>query len=97
VNAAIAAFLAAVQALGIGGTVPAMLENGYSVCWQVWDGDYTNEKSAAVLQAANPTLTADQALKFVYAAVEDLCPLPGEYDSWTYGNGSPGGGGGAGA
>jgi len=29
-------FLAAVQAAGINGVEPAILENGYNVCWKIW-------------------------------------------------------------
>ena len=83
-------FFGAVQAAGVTGVGPALLNNGYNVCWQIWNGGYTGKQAAAALQANYPTLTADQAARFVLAAYQDLCPVPGSYDWWTYGNGSPG-------
>jgi Protein of unknown function (DUF732) len=77
-------FLAAVQAAGISGAQPAMLENGYNVCWEIWNGGYTGEGAAAALQKNYPTLTTDQAAHFVIAAYENLCPVPGAYDWWAY-------------
>jgi hypothetical protein len=78
-------FLAAVRAAGITGTGPAMLEDGYNVCWQIWNGGYTGQAAAAALQKNDPTLTADQADKFVLAAYQNLCPVPGAYNYWAYG------------
>jgi Protein of unknown function (DUF732) len=92
-NASPTDFFAAVQAAGINGVGPATLANGNNVCWQIWNGGYTGQQAAAGLQQNNPTLTTDQAARFVLAAYQDLCPTqgaPGEYDWWTYGNGSPG-------
>jgi Protein of unknown function (DUF732) len=86
-------FFAAVQAASVNGVGPALLENGYDVCWKIWNGGYTGQKAAAALQQSYPTLTTDQAAHFVLAAYHYLCPTqgaPGEYDWWTYGNGSPG-------
>jgi Protein of unknown function (DUF732) len=86
-------FFAAVQAAGVNGLGPALLENGYDVCWNIWNGGYTGQAAAAALRQGYPTLTTDQAARFVLAAYEDLCPTqgaPGEYDWWTYSNGSPG-------
>jgi hypothetical protein len=86
-------FIAAVQAAGVNGVGPALLENGYDVCWKIWNGGYTGQAAAAALRQSYPTLTPDQAAHFVLAAYQDLCPTPGapgEYDWWTYGNGSPG-------
>jgi len=89
-NASPTDFFAAVQAAGISGVGPATLANGNNVCWQIWNGGYTGQQAAAALQQSNPTLTTDQAAQFVLAAYQDLCPVPGSYDWWSYGNGSPG-------
>jgi Protein of unknown function (DUF732) len=92
-NANATDFFAAVQAAGIIGVGPATLANGNNVCWEIWNGGYTGQQAAAALQKNYPTLTTDQAAHFVLAAYQDLCPTqgaPGEYDWWTYGNGSPG-------
>jgi hypothetical protein len=83
-------FFAAVQAAGISAVGPAALANGNNVCWQIWNGGYTGPQAAAALQTNYPTLTTDQAARFVLAAYQDLCPVPGSYDWWSYGNGSPG-------
>jgi hypothetical protein len=77
-------FLAAVQAAGIIGPQPALLENGYNVCWEIWNGGYTGNGAAAALQKNHPTLTTDQATHFVIAAYQNLCPVPGAYDWWAY-------------
>jgi Protein of unknown function (DUF732) len=89
-NATPTDFFAAVQAAGITGVGPAMLANGNNVCWEIWNGGYTGQQAAAALQKNSPTLTTDQAAHFVLAAYQDLCPVPGSYDYWVYGNGSPG-------
>jgi hypothetical protein len=84
-------FIGAVQSAGVTGMGPAMLENGYNVCWQMWHGGYTGPAAAAALRQTYPTLTTDQANHFVVAAYQDLCPTagtPGEYDWWSYSNGS---------
>jgi hypothetical protein len=84
-------FLSAVQSAGVTGLGPAMLENGYNVCWEIWNGGYTGQGAAAALQQTYPTLTNDQANHFVVAAYQNLCPTagtPGEYDWWAYSNGS---------
>jgi hypothetical protein len=77
-------FFAAVQAAGIIGVGPATLANGNNVCWEIWNGGYTGQQAAAALQTNYPTLTTDQAARFVLAAYEDLCPVPGSYDWWAY-------------
>jgi Protein of unknown function (DUF732) len=92
-NATPTDFIGAVQAAGVNGLGPALLVNGNNVCWQIWNGGYTGQAAAAALQKDYPTLTTDQAAHFVLAAYQDLCPTqgaPGEYDWWTYSNGSPG-------
>jgi hypothetical protein len=84
-------FFAAVQGAGVTGVGPAILENGYNVCWEIWNDGYTGQEAAAALRQTYPTLTADQANHFVVAAYQDLCPTagtPGEYDWWAYSNGS---------
>jgi Protein of unknown function (DUF732) len=90
-NASPTDFFAAVQGAGVTGVGPAMLENGYNVCWEIWHGGYTGQGAAAALQKTYPTLTTDQANHFVVAAYQNLCPTagtPGEYDWWAYSNGS---------
>jgi hypothetical protein len=89
-NATPTDFFAAVQAAGITGVGPATLANGKNVCWEIWNGGYSGQQAAAALQKNSPTLTTDQAARFVLAAYQDLCPVPGSYDYWVYGNGSPG-------
>jgi hypothetical protein len=81
-------FLGAVQAAGVNGGGPALLENGYDVCWKIWNGGYTGQAAAAALRQTYPTLTPGQSDKFVLAAYQNLCPTqgtPGEYDWWSYG------------
>jgi hypothetical protein len=77
-------FLAAVRAAGITGTDPAMLGDGYNVCWELWQGGYTGDRAAAAVQRNYPTLTTGQAAHFVIAAYKNLCPVPGAYDWWAY-------------
>jgi hypothetical protein len=80
-------FLAAVQAEGLIGVEPAILADGYNVCWEVWQGGFTGDRAAATLQKTYPTLSTDQAAQFVIAAYKNLCPVPGVYDWWAYGTG----------
>ena len=80
-------FLAAVQAAGIIGVEPAILANGYNVCWELWQRGYTGDRAAAAVQKNYPTLTTDQAAHFVIAAYKNLCPVPGAYDYWAYSTG----------
>ena len=80
-------FLAAARAAGVNGTNPAMLEDGYNVCWQIWNQHASGFQAAAALQKTYPTLTSDQAAHFVLAAYNDLCPVPGSYDYWDYSTG----------
>jgi hypothetical protein len=77
-------FLAAARAAGITGTDPAMLEDGYNVCWELWHQLSPANQVAAGLQKDYPQLTTDQAAQFVIAAYKNLCPVPGAYDYWAY-------------
>jgi Protein of unknown function (DUF732) len=77
-------FLAAARAAGITGTDPAMLGDGYNVCWQLWNQHASGIQVAAGLVRDHPQLTNDQAAHFVLAAYNDLCPVPGAYDYWAY-------------
>ena len=77
-------FLAAAHAAGITGTDPAMLEDGYNVCWQLWNQHAPGTQVAAGLVRDYPQLTIAQAGRFVLSAYNDLCPVPGAYDSWAY-------------
>jgi hypothetical protein len=77
-------FLAAARAAGITGTDPAMLEDGYNVCWELWNQHSPANQVAAGLQKDYPTLTFDQAAHFVIGAYQNLCPVPGAYDYWAY-------------
>lgn len=86
-------FLAAVRASGVTGTDPAMVGDGWNVCWQLWNQPATGAQVATGLVRDHPSLTTDQAGQFVLAAYHDLCPTPGSYDSWNYGTGNDGGGG----
>jgi Protein of unknown function (DUF732) len=77
-------FLGAVRASGITGTDPAMLGDGYNVCWQLWNQHAPGTQVAAGLVRDHPQLTTDEAAHFVLAAYDDLCPVPGAYDYWAY-------------
>lgn len=77
-------FLAAVRAAGITGTDPAMLGDGYNVCWELWRQHSPANQVAAGMQKDYPQLTTDQVNHFVIAAYKDLCPVPGTYDWWAY-------------
>lgn len=77
-------FLVAVRAAGITGTDPAMLGDGYSVCWELWNGHVPAAQVVAGTQHDYPQLTMDQATHFVAAAYQDLCPVAGAYDWWAY-------------
>lgn len=79
-------FLAAAQTAGVVGVPPAILANGYNVCWQVWHGG-SGDGAAAAIRQAYPTVTPEQAARFVNAASQNLCPGPGSYDWWAYGTG----------
>ena len=79
-------FLAAVRAAGITGTDPAMLADGYDVCFKLWNQRVVGDQVAAGLVHDHP-LTTDQAGRFVLAAYNDLCPVPGSYDYWAYSTG----------
>ncbi len=87
-------FFAAVRAAGITGTDPAMLGDGYNVCWELWNAQTPATKVAAGLLKDYPTLTIAQAAHFVIDAYQNLCPVPGAYDWWAYGQGGAGGGAG---
>ena len=77
-------FLAAVRAAGITGTDPGMLADGYNACWELWNQHVAGTQVAAGLVRDYPQLTTDQAGRFVLAAYNDLCPVPGTYDYWAY-------------
>jgi hypothetical protein len=80
-------FLAAVRAAGITGTDPAILGDGYNVCWELWNQQASGSRVAAGLVRDYPQLTTDEAAHFVLAAYHDLCPVPGSYDYWAYSTG----------
>ena len=80
-------FLAAARAAGITGTDPAMLGDGYDVCWQLWNQHAQGAQVAAGLVRDHPQLTTAEAAHFVLAAYNDLCPVPGAYDYWAYSTG----------
>ncbi len=77
-------FLAAARAAGVTGTDPAMLGDGYNVCWQLWNQHASGIQVAGGLVRDHPQLTSDEAAHFVLAAYHDLCPVPGAYDYWAY-------------
>jgi hypothetical protein len=77
-------FVAAVRAAGITGTDPAILGDGYNVCWELWNQHASGSRVAAGLVRDYPQLTTDEAAHFVLAAYDDLCPVPGAYDYWAY-------------
>jgi hypothetical protein len=80
-------FLAAARAAGITGADPAMLGDGYNVCWQLWNQHASGIQVAGGLVRDHPQLTSDEAAHFVLAAYDDLCPVPGAYDYWAYSTG----------
>src|SRR5580704_11966419 len=80
-------FLAAARAAGVTGADPAMLEDGYNVCWQLWNQHASGIQVAGCLVRDHPQLTSDEAAHFVLAAYDDLCPVPGAYDYWAYSTG----------
>ena len=80
-------FLAAARSAGVTGTDPAMLEDGYNVCWQLWNQHAVGTQVAAGLVRDYPQLTTAQAGQFVLDAYHDLCPVPGAYDYWAYSTG----------
>jgi hypothetical protein len=77
-------FLGVVRAAGITGTDPAMLADGYDVCWQLWNQHAEGVQVAAALARDHPGLSTAEAGHFVLAAYHDLCPVPGAYDYWAY-------------
>jgi hypothetical protein len=77
-------FLAAVRSAGITGMDPGMLADGYNACWELWNQHVAGTQVAAGLVRDYPQLTTDQAGRFVLAAYNDLCPVPGSYDYWAY-------------
>jgi hypothetical protein len=77
-------FLGAARAAGITGTDPAMLGDGYDVCWQLWNQHAQGVQVAAGLVRDHPGLSTAEAGHFVLAAYHDLCPVPGAYDYWAY-------------
>jgi Protein of unknown function (DUF732) len=81
---AVHGFLAAARAAGVTGTDPAMLEDGYGVCRQLWNQQAPAPQVAANLVRDNPQLTNDQAGQFVMAAYHSLCPVAAAYDYWAY-------------
>jgi hypothetical protein len=81
---AIPNFLAAARAAGVTGTDPAMLEDGYGVCRQLWNQQAPGTQVAASLVRDHPQLTSDEAGQFVLAAYHSLCPVPAAYDYWAY-------------
>src|ERR1700721_2992694 len=54
-------FLAAARAAGITGTDPAMLGDGYNVCWQIWNQHASGSQGAAGVGRDHPQLTSDEA------------------------------------
>lgn len=83
--ASVPGFLAAARAAGVTGADPAMLEDGYDVCWQLWNQHAEGTAVATGLARDHPGVTVQEAANFVLAAYHDLCPVPGgTYDYWAY-------------
>lgn len=78
------AFLAAARAGGVTGSDPAMLADGYDVCWKLWNQHAEGTAVAAGLVRDHPGVTTPEAANFVLAAYNDLCPVPGADDYWAY-------------
>lgn len=85
--ATVPGFLAAARAAGVTGADPAMLEDGYDVCWQLWNQHAEGTAVAIGLSRDHPGVTVQEAANFVLAAYHDLCPVPGAYDYWAYSTG----------
>jgi hypothetical protein len=83
-NPAPASFLAAARAAGVTGADPAMLEDGYGVCRQLWNAHAEGTQVAAGLVRDHPGVTIAEAANFVLAAYHNLCPVAGSYDYWAY-------------
>lgn len=90
-------FVGAVSAAGVTGTTPAMLEDGYAVCYRLWVRQMTGPQVAANFVQIHPQLTSEEAGQFVLAAYNNLCPVASDVvDYWAYSTGGAGGGGGGG-
>ena len=63
---------------------PAILADGYDVCWQLWNGHTEGTAVAAGLVRDHPGVNIAEAANFVLAAYRNLCPVPGAYDYWAY-------------
>jgi len=93
-NPSVPGFLGAVRAAGITGVDPAMLEDGYAVCYRLWVRQMPGTQVAANFVQIHPQLTSAQAGQFVLAAYHDLCPVANDVvDYWAYSTGGNGGGG----
>lgn len=82
--ASVPGFLAAARAAGVTGSDPAMLADGYDVCWQLWNAHAEGTAVAAGLVRDHPGVNTTEAGNFVLAAYNNLCPVPGAYDYWAY-------------
>lgn len=82
--ATVPGFLAAARAGGVTGSDPAMLADGYDVCWQLWNAHAEGTAVAAGLVRDHPGVNTAEAGSFVLAAYHNLCPTPGAYDYWAY-------------
>ena len=82
--ATVPGFLAAARAGGVTGSDPAMLADGYDVCWQLWNARAEGTAVAAGLVRDHPGVNTAEADNFVLAAYHNLCPTPGAYDYWAY-------------
>ena len=51
---------------GLTGTDPAMLGDGYNVCWELWNQHASGTQVAAGLVRDHPQLTTDEAAHFVW-------------------------------
>ncbi len=61
-----------------------MLEDGYNVCWQLWNAHAEGTAVATDMARDHPGVTVPEAANFVLAAYHDLCPVPGADDYWAY-------------
>ena len=96
-NPSVPGFLGAARAAGVTGADPAMLEDGYAVCYRLWVRQMPGTQVAAGLVQNHPTLTSQQAGQFVLAAYNNLCPVASDVvDYWAYSTGGAGGGAGGG-
>jgi hypothetical protein len=97
-------FLAAVQADGISGSSPAILEDANEFCWDLANygphltvANFRQEipEMVAEFRQEIPEASQEESVTFVTDASENYCQVA-SYEYWSYGTDASGGGGGGG-